>query len=296
MRSDQARGGPRSAEIFKSAGLPPLPAPMTGSLRESFRAFKHDQSVAAEIDFSDKSKYSECMSTAKYALHTLAVFACLTYSGRGADEPAGEQKPADYQTQIKPVLRERCFACHGALKQKGGLRLDTAAFAIKGGDSGPAIKPGDVADSLLLERVTAADESERMPPEGEPLKREQIEVLKQWIAQNAKAPADEKPERDPRDHWAFNPPVRPAVPTVDQPTPDQARWQLNPIDAFISAEHRQRNLVAQAPADKRVWLRRVSLDLIGLPPTPQELAAFVADQTPEAYDKVVTRLLDSPQY
>ncbi|HEY2253571.1 MAG TPA: PSD1 and planctomycete cytochrome C domain-containing protein [Planctomycetaceae bacterium] len=236
------------------------------------------------------------MPIVKNALLPLIVCACLTNIVRAADEPAGVDPPVDYQTQIKPLLRERCFACHGALKQKAGLRLDTAALAIKGGDSGPAITPGNVAASPLLERVAAADESERMPPEGEPLKAEQIAALKQWIAQNAKAPADEKPERDPRDHWAFNPPVRPAIPIVDQPTPEQARWQLNPIDAFISAEQRKRKLVPQAPADKRVWLRRVSLDLIGLPPTPAEIAVFVADQTPEAYDKVVTRLLDSPQY
>src|SRR4051812_5835763 len=112
------------------------------------------------------------MPTAKYLLLPLFVSVCMTSIGRTADEPVGDQKPVDYQSQIKPVLRERCFACHGALKQKGGLRLDTAAFALKGGDSGPAIAPGDVAASLLLERVTAADESERMPPEGEPLRPE----------------------------------------------------------------------------------------------------------------------------
>ena len=202
----------------------------------------------------------------------------------------------DYLTQIKPVLRERCFACHGALNQEGSLRLDTAALAIKGGDSGAAIEPGDAGASLLLERVSASDEGERMPPEGEPLEAEQIAALRNWIAQEAEAPPDEQPERDPRDHWAFTTPVRPAVPQADQPTPEQSRWQHNPIDAFIAREHRKHGLVPQAPANKRVWLRRVSLDLIGLPPTPEELDAFVADPSSEAYDKVVTRLLASPQY
>ena len=97
---------------------------------------------------------------------------------------AAEER-VDYLKQIKPVLRERCFACHGALKQEGKLRLDTAALAIKGGESGAAFKPGDVDGSLLLKRVTASDEAERMPPEGEPLKAEQIAALKQWIAQKA---------------------------------------------------------------------------------------------------------------
>ena len=197
----------------------------------------------------------------------------------------------DYLTRIKPVLHERCFACHGAVKQEGGLRLDTAALAIKGGDSGVAIQPGNADASLLLERVMAEDESDRMPPEGEPLKPEQIAALRDWIAQKAPAPADEKPERDPREHWAFKAPVRPAIPEVQSP-----QWQRNPIDAFLACEHEKHGLTPQPTADKRVWLRRVSLDLIGLPPTVEELDAFVADQSEEAYEKVVTRLLDSPQY
>lgn len=220
----------------------------------------------------------------------LCLFLSMTEQRLAADDRV------DYRKQIRPILRERCIACHGALKQKGGLRLDTAALAIKGGDSGAAIEPGDADASLLLERVSATDIAERMPPEGEPLKPEQIAALKQWIAQKADAPADEQPERDPRDHWAFKTPVRPPLPMVDTPTLEQARWQRNPIDAFIAAEHRQRKLVPQAEADKRVWLRRVSLDLVGLPPTPEDITAFLADQSPEAHDKVVTRLLESPQY
>ena len=213
----------------------------------------------------------------------------LASAGRAADDTV------DYQKQIKPVLRERCLACHGALKQEGGLRLDTVALAIKGGDSGAAIKPGDADASLLLKRVTATEVADRMPPEGEPLKTEQIVALRTWIAQKAEAPAEE-PERDPRDHWAFMTPVRPTVPRIEQATAEQACWQLNPIDAFLANEHQARGLVAQPAANRRVWLRRVSLDLVGLPPTPQELDSFVADQTPEAYDKVVMRLLESPQY
>jgi mono/diheme cytochrome c family protein len=202
----------------------------------------------------------------------------------------------DYLKQVKPILRERCYACHGVLKQEGGLRLDTAALAIKGGDSGTAIKPGDAAASLLLERVSATEETERMPPEGEPLKPAQIAALRRWIAQQAVAPRDEQPERDPREHWAFRTPTRPPLPHVDRPTPEQARWQRNSIDTFIANRHRKQGLVPQPVASKRVWLRRVSLDLIGLPPTRTELDAFTADRSPEAYDKVVTRLLESPQY
>lgn len=199
--------------------------------------------------------------------------------------------PVDYAKHIKPVLQARCYACHGVLKQKAGLRLDTAAFVVKGGDTGSAVDPQNVAASLLIERITATEESERMPPEGEPLSAEQIAHFKAWITQGAKGPADEQPERDPRDHWAFKAPVRPAVPRVADDV-----WNRNPIDAFIAAQHQAKGLQRQPPADKRVWLRRVYLDLIGLPPSLEELAAFAADESPQAYDNVVTRLLDSPQY
>ena len=199
--------------------------------------------------------------------------------------------PVDYVKQIKPVLRERCYACHGALKQEAGLRLDTVALLTKGGDSGTAIDVRAAAQSLLLKRVSATVDSERMPPEGEPLSAIQLKLFQSWIAQGAKGPANEQSERDPRDHWAFKTPARLAVPQGVV-----AEWNRNPIDAFLAAGHQRRGLQPQALADKRVWLRRVSLDLVGLPPTRAELDAFVVDDSAEAYDKVVARLLDSPQY
>lgn len=202
----------------------------------------------------------------------------------------------DYLKQVRPILRERCIACHGVLKQEAGLRLDTVALAIKGGDAGPAIEPGHADASLLFKRVSAASDADRMPPEGEPLTSQQVATIRQWIAEKAVAPADEQAERDARDHWAFKAPVRPRVPSFDEPTPQARLRPRNPIDRFIAAEHLRRSLVAQAEADKRVWLRRVYFDLIGLPPTLEELDSFLADPTPDAYDKVVTRLLDSPQY
>ncbi|HWB11436.1 MAG TPA: DUF1553 domain-containing protein [Pirellulales bacterium] len=202
----------------------------------------------------------------------------------------------DYLKQVRPILRERCTACHGVLKQEAGLRLDTAALAIKGGDTGPAIEPGNVSGSLLLTRVTSADDAERMPPEGEPLSPDQIATIRQWVAEKAEAPADERPEQDPRHHWAFKAPVRPRLPPFDESSPEVTLWQRNPIDRFIAADHLRRSLVPQAEADKRVWLRRVYFDLIGLPPTLEEINSFLVDQTPEAYDKVVARLLDSSQY
>ncbi len=222
---------------------------------------------------------------------TVVVVCLLVASARG-------DEAVDYARQIKPVLRERCYACHGALKQEARLRLDTAAMVVKGGESGAAVDVANAGGSLLLARVTSHDEAERMPPEGEPLSASQIALLKAWIAEGAKGPADEQPERDPRDHWAFKAPVKVAVPQETRPRPKFAPGEgnHNPIDAFLGVEQRRRGLTLQPAADKRVWLRRVSLDLIGLPPTVAELEAFVADQSPQAYEAVVTRLLDSPQY
>jgi mono/diheme cytochrome c family protein len=220
----------------------------------------------------------------RYFVALVGLAATATGSLRAEDA-------VDYERQIKPIFRERCYACHGGLEQKAELRLDTVKSALVGGESGAAIVASKADESPLLERVTSTDEAERMPPEGERLTAEQIALLKAWISQGAKAPADETPERDPRDHWAFKTPVRSAVPVTDS-----AAWNRNPIDAFLHAERGKHGLQPQPRADKRLWLRRVSLDLIGLPPTPAEQEAFLADTSPQAYETVTTRLLDSPQY
>ena len=132
-----------------------------------------------------------------------------------------------------------------------------------------------------------------MPPvaEGEPLKPLQVATLKRWIEQGSLGPKDEKPEADPREHWAFRPPVRPTVPKAKN-----AAWVRNPVDAFIAQEHEKRGLTPQGPAERGLLLRRVYLDLTGLPPTREQMQAYLADQAPEAYEKVVDRLLASPQY
>jgi len=216
---------------------------------------------------------------------TLAIAASLLAA---ADVAAQD---VDYVRDVKPILKERCFACHGALQQKGKLRLDTGEFIRKGGRNGSAAIPQKPTESLLIERITAREETERMPPEGKPLTPEQIAKIKAWIAGGAKSPATEKPESDPREHWAFKKPVRPAAPRIAD-----AAWIKNPIDAFISKQHVKHGLQPLQPADKHVLLRRVYLDLIGLPPTRDALQAFLEDASPLAYEKVVDRLLNSPQY
>jgi hypothetical protein len=202
-------------------------------------------------------------------------------------------EPVDYVQSVKPILASHCYTCHGALKQKNDLRVDTALALRQGGAGGPAIAPGESARSLLVERLTSGRPSRRMPPasEGEALPERDIRLIRAWIDQGAVAPADEKPEADPRQHWAFRLPVRPSLPPVRDPA-----WVRNPIDAFIAAGQEAHGLTPQPAADRRILLRRVHLDLTGLPPTRGELAAFLADESPDAYEKVVDRLLNSPQY
>lgn len=197
----------------------------------------------------------------------------------------------DYLRDIKPILTQRCYGCHGALKQKSGLRVDTAALLKKGSDGGTVIEPGSSADSLIIDAVTGANGMPRMPPDGQPLTAAQIDLLKKWIDSGAEAPANEPIPTDPEKHWSFQPPMRPELPVVKDPA-----WGRNPIDTFITAEHEHRGLKRVSPADPDVLLRRVYLDLIGIPPTRQELHDFLADKSPTAYEDVVDRLLASPQY
>ncbi|HWB14166.1 MAG TPA: DUF1553 domain-containing protein [Pirellulales bacterium] len=194
-----------------------------------------------------------------------------------------------YLRNIKPVLKDRCFACHGALKQESGLRVDTAAGLAKGGETGPAVAPGRAEGSLLIQRLTASDAAERMPPEGKPLTPEQIASISAWIASGAPAPVDEQPEVDPRQHWAFQPPQRPVL---QGRRPDLR----NPIDAVLAGEQERQGLKTVGESPRTLLLRRLYLDLTGLPPGRDELRAFAVDERPDAYERVVDRLLASPQY
>ncbi len=216
----------------------------------------------------------------------LVLIGMLFMSGaaNGADR-------VDYLRQIKPIFTEKCYACHGAWKQKGKLRLETVSLIRKGGRNGPVIVPGKPGDSELIARVSAAEEDIVMPPphEGERLSAEQLALVKRWIEEGAKGPEEPVPP-DPREHWAFQPLRKPEIPI------NKKQISTNPIDAFLAAEWAKHGLVAEPPADRATLLRRVSIDLIGLPPTREELHAFLADSSPDAYEKVVDRLLASPRY
>lgn len=211
----------------------------------------------------------------------------------GSALPLSAAEPVDYVRDVKPLLTVRCYACHGALQQKGGLRVDTAQSFRTSGDHGPVLIPRKSEESLVMAHVTGAAGKKRMPPpsEGEALTAAQIALLKAWIDQGAVGPADEKPETDPREHWAFRTPVRPGVPRVNDPSRIR-----NPIDAFLQVAREKHGLSAQPDADRALLLRRVTLDLVGLPPTRAELLAFLNDPSPDAYEQVVERLLGSPRY
>ncbi len=198
----------------------------------------------------------------------------------------------DYLRDVKPLLAHRCGACHGALKQRAGLRLDAGALIRKGSDDGAVVVPGQAAESLLIKKISADDPDERMPPEGEgePLDAEEIALLSAWINAGAAVPEDEAIPVDPRKHWAYQVPQRPSPPQVDD-----RQWS-HPIDAFIAREHQRLGLTAVELADRHTLLRRVYLDLIGLPPTREQLQAFVDDESPDAWPKVVDSLLESPHY
>ena len=218
-------------------------------------------------------------------LNTVAWFlvGCL------AAGAARGQGRADYSTQIKPLLRERCYACHGALKQEADLRLDTVEAMKKAA----VLEAGNVDGSLILARVSDPNPSSRMPPEheGEPFSAEQIELLRTWIRSGADAPENEVPEKDAREHWAFQPVVRPVFPEITDRS-----WLRNPIDAFVSFEHARHELQAQPEADRWTLARRLYYDLSGLPPAPDELVELEGDESSDWYDRLVDRLIASPRY
>ncbi len=205
-----------------------------------------------------------------------------------ADDP-----PVDYVRQVKPLLARHCVLCHGADKPRAGLRLDTAAGAKTGGASGPAVVDGAPEESLLLLAVEEEDFSRRMPLKRPPLPRDEIATLRAWIAQGAGAPEDETPSPRPdgSQHWAFQQLAEPALPDVRD-----AAWCRNSIDRFILARLDAEGMTPSPQAERAVLIRRLSLDLIGLPPTPREVELFLDDERPDAYERLVDRLLASPHY
>ncbi len=198
-------------------------------------------------------------------------------------------EPVDFATQIQPIFERRCYDCHGQSKAKAGLRLTSREEAFTPGDYGvEVIVPGDSDMSYLFERISTTDASERMPHEREPLRRSEIELIRRWIDEGA----DWREDAGPRSHWAYRPPARPPLPSTevaDAETP-------HPIDAFIDARLEQVGMTRNPRAPAATQIRRLHLDLIGLPPSPEQVAAFVADPSDTAWAAVVESLLQSRHF
>ena len=213
----------------------------------------------------------------KFRACVLAVCTLLLSDCTGSD---GQE--ISFSRDVKPILARRCFACHGPDARESGLALHERSLAIAPTDSdAAAIVPGQPDASELLRRVASTDHGERMPPEGEPLSERQVQLLRQWIAGGAEYTK----------HWAFVPPKKRGPPEVND-----KQWVRNPIDAFILARLEKAGLAPAQPADKRVLARRLYFDLSGLPPAPDQLRAFLNDDRPDAYERLVDQLLASPRY
>jgi mono/diheme cytochrome c family protein len=233
--------------------------------------------------------------------------ACLALP-LAALQSADEAKPATtspaaiqfFESKVRPVLVEHCYKCHGDAKHKGGLRLDSHAAMMTGGDTGPAIEPGNPEKSLLVKAINYGDEHMKMPP-AKKLPKEQIDNITAWVKMGAPWPGAGETVKPPRKtekeitdkdraHWAFQPVKRPAPPVAG------VSRAPNPIDAFILARLEAKGLHPNPPASKRELIRRVYYDLTGLPPTPDEVETLVNDKSEQWYESLVDRLLDSPRY
>lgn len=210
-------------------------------------------------------------------------------------DPAGIEF---FEKNIRPLLADHCYGCHSAKaeKVKGGLWLDTREGVLKGGDTGPALVAGSPDNSLLIKAVRYTDPDLQMPPKNKKLPPKQIADLEAWVRMGAPDPRtgpaiSQAPPDKARAHWAFQPVVAPAIPKVKH-----RRWVQTPVDAFVLAKMETRKMKPSPPADKRTLIRRATYDLIGLPPTPEEVAAFMADKSPGAFAQLVERLLASPHY
>jgi hypothetical protein len=219
----------------------------------------------------------------------------VAFEVRAADSPEGAEF---FEKRIRPILVDHCYKCHSATgKIKGELRVDSKQGLLKGGKTRPAIVPGDPAKSLLIEAVRYTNEDLQMPPK-EQLSKGQVADLVAWIKQGAPDPRTEAPAHPAvseiaaaRQKWPFTPVVAPAIPPVKQ-----ANWAENPIDAFILSRLEQKGLAPAQRADRRTLIRRATFDLTGLPPSPAEVDAFLNDPSPDAFAKVIDRLLASPAY
>jgi hypothetical protein len=247
-------------------------------------------------------------STSGVVTRVLVIASAVAVAAAAADGPPSAAGVAFFEKSIRPLLAERCYECHSAeaKRLRGSLHLDSEEGWLRGGDLGPAVKPGDPGESLLIAAVRQEDELLKMPPKGK-LTAAEIALLTRWVAMGAPAPhgdasrpasaakvsinaTDPDIERG-REFWAFRPPLDPPVPDVADP-----EWPRTGLDRFLLAALEARGLTPAPAAERRTLIRRATFDLTGLPPTLEEIDAFLDDDAPDAFARVVERLLASPQY
>ncbi len=218
------------------------------------------------------------------AIKTVSVMFCLCATSAWAED-------AFFRERVAPIFEARCVACHEGEKPKGGLSLVSADAFLKGGDSGPAVVASKPGESLLVEYISGDEPA--MPQDDEPLSQDDVATIRSWIERGAAWPEEleltDKRERD-RNWWSLQPLVRPALPVIE------SGWPRTPIDAFIGAKLAEKGLSLSKEADRATLIRRLYFDLVGLPPTYDEVQAFANDPDPNAYEKLVDRLLESPRY
>jgi hypothetical protein len=234
---------------------------------------------------------------------TIAVLGWLTgwpttLARAEATESNDSARAEFFEQHVRPVLAENCFACHGAKKQEAGLRLDSRAALDKGSDNGPVVDWKNPAASRLLKAIGYADDQLQMPPDPPgKLPQAAIDAIGQWIADGGYWPADvgissaDEPHARHADHWSFQ-----AIRPQELPAVNDASWPKSPIDRFVLARLEEQGMAPSASADRTTLIRRASYDLVGLPPSEQQVAEFLADPAPDAFARLVDRLLDSPRY
>ena len=241
----------------------------------------------------------------KHCLSALLLVALIQSSASrltSAQTVEGEKLPptaklqVEFRRDIEPLLKEKCQSCHGAEQQLSGFRLDSRSAVLSGGNSGVVVKPGNSQGSRLIHLVAGLNKELRMPMTGDPLTAEQVGLLRAWIDQgvlwqdeSSKPPSPMLSSKSK--HWAFAPPQRPKQPKVKNTT-----WVRNPIDSFVLARLEKEGITPSAEADRETLIRRLSLDLTGLPPSPDQVAEFLADKRPDAYERLVDPSLSSPHY
>ena len=229
--------------------------------------------------------------------HVFGCLVCIVAAGvADAADDAARSAAKFFESEVRPVLANRCFKCHNDKKQSGGLRLDNIGYIKAGGDSGPALEPGNSDDSLLIQAIRY--DGFEMPPDGKLPERE-IAILERWVKEGAYWPEKEVTRVDvdefgftaeDRKFWSFQPLTNPQPPQV------ASSWVRNDIDRFVAAKHQELGLTPAAEADRHELVRRLYFTLHGLPPTQEQIDDFVEDRSPDAYERLIDALLASPRY